>query len=116
VRFLLDEMCSEQVAEGLVERGHDAVHVRTVGLAGATDADVLSRAVDEQRTLVTENASDFLPLLDRRQSAGLDMAPVLIALKAGRGQGGGLHARLADDISAWAAAQPDPYAHAHWLG
>lgn len=116
MRFLLDEMYSERVAERLAEQGHDAVHVRSIGMAGAADADVLSRAAEEGRALVTENAADLLPLLDQRQGAGLAMAPVLIALKAGRGQGGGLHARLADDISAWAAAQPAPYAHAHWLG
>jgi len=115
VRLLLDEMYGERVAELLVERGHDAVHVRSIGLGGAPDADVLTRAVDEGRTLVTENASDFLPLLDRRQSAGLSMTPVLVALKAGRGAGGALHARLAADIDVWATDAADPYAHAHWL-
>ena len=59
--------------------------------------------------------SDFLPLLDRRQSAGLTMTPVLVALKAGRGVGGALHARLAHDIDGWATDNPDPYHHAHWL-
>ena len=115
MRFLLDEMYGERVAELLTDRGHDAVHVRSVGLGGAPDADVLARAVDERRVVVTENAADFLPLLDRRQSAGLRTTPVLVALTAGRGVGGALHARLADDIDAWAAGSPEPYAHAHWL-
>jgi predicted nuclease of predicted toxin-antitoxin system len=115
VKLLLDEMYSERVATLLGERGHDAVHVRAIGLGGAPDADVLARAVDDGRTLVTENASDLLPLLDSRQSAGLSMTPVLLALTAGRGVGGTLHARLARDIDRWAAGNPDPYAHAHWL-
>jgi predicted nuclease of predicted toxin-antitoxin system len=115
VKLLLDEMDGERVAELLDERGHDAVHVRTIGLGGAPDADVLTRAVDDGRTLVTENAADFLPLLDRRQGAGLSMTPVLVALKAGRGVGDALHVRLADDIDGWAADNADPYAHAHWL-
>jgi predicted nuclease of predicted toxin-antitoxin system len=115
VRFLLDEVYGERVATLLVERGHDAVHVRAVGLGGAPDADVLTRAVAEGRTLVTENAADFLPLLDQRQSAGLAMTPVLVALTAGRGAAGTLHARLANDIDRWAVADPDPYLHAHWL-
>lgn len=115
MRFLLDEMYGERVAELLCERGHDAVHVRSIGLGGASDADVLARAVDERRTVVTENASDFLPLLDQRQGAGVPTTPVLVALTAGRGVGGALHARLADDIGAWAADNDDPYAHAHWL-
>lgn len=115
MRFLIDEMYSEQVAEILVGRGHDAVHARAIGLGGAPDTDVLARAADESRTLVTENAADFLPLLDQRQSAGMSMTPVLVALTASRGVGGALHARLARDIDCWAANNDDPYAHAHWL-
>lgn len=108
-------MYGERVAELLCERGHDAAHVRTIGLGGAADADVLARAVHDGRTLVTENAADFLPLLDQRQGAGLSMTPVLFALTAGRGTGGALHARLAKDIHSWAAGNATPYAHAHWL-
>lgn len=115
MRFLLDEMCGERVAELLREHNHDAVHVRDIGLGGAPDADVLARAADEGRTLVTENAADFLPLLDQRQSAGMPMTPVLVALTAGRGATGALHARLADAIGKWVADKSDPYAHAHWL-
>ena len=115
MRLLLDEMYGERVAGLLSARSHDAVHIRDVGLGGATDADVLARAADEGRTLVTENAADFLPLLDQRQSAGMPMTPVLVALTAGRGAAGALHARLADAIGKWAADNSDPYAHAHWL-
>ncbi len=115
MKFLLDEMYGERVAELLGRRDHDAVHVRSIGLGGAPDTDVLARAADEDRTLITENAADFLPLLDQRQSAGLPMTPVLVALTGGRGAAGALHERLADAIDRWAAANPDPYAHAHWL-
>lgn len=115
MRFLLDEMYAPKVAALLGERRHDAVHVADLGLAGAPDEDVLARSVAEGRTLVTENASDFVPLLDLRQVAGLSMTPVLLALKEGRGTGGRLHARLARDIDRWAVAHPQPYAHVHWL-
>lgn len=112
---MLDEMYGERVAELLCDRGHDAVHVRSVGLGGAPDVDVLARAVEESRVLVTENAAEFLPLLDWGQSAGLPTTPVLVASTAGPGIGGGLHARLADVIDAWAGGHPEPYAHAHRL-
>lgn len=115
MKFLIDEMYGERVAELLVERGHGAAHVRAIGLGGAPDGDVLARAVDDSRVLVTENAADFLPLLGQRQSAGLPMTPVLIALTARRGRAGALHAQIADDIANWAVDNPDPYAHAHWL-
>ena len=115
MRLLLDEMYSERVADLLCERGHEGVHVRGIGLGGAADADVLARAVEDERTLVTENAADFLPLLDQRQSAGLAMTPVLIARILGRGAGRALHTQLAGAIDQWAADTPSPYAHAHWL-
>ena len=115
VKVLVDEMYSERVADFLREAAHDAVHVRELGLGGTPDSDVLARAVEEGRTLVTENAVDFLPLLDQRQSAGLPLAPVLVALATGRGVAGALHAHLAAAIANWAANNPDPYHHAHWL-
>jgi hypothetical protein len=115
VKLLVDEMYGERVAELLCERGHDAVHVRSIGLGAAPDADVLARAVDEGRTLVTENASDFVPLLDQRRAASVPTTAVLVALAVARGVGGALHARLADDIDSWAADAGDPYTHAHWL-
>lgn len=115
MRFLLDEMYGEQLVELLARHGHDALHVRAIGLGGAPDADVLERAVADDRNLVTENAVDFLPLLDQRQAAGLPMTTVIVALKTGRGVGGALHSRLADDLQTWAADNPTPYKHAHWL-
>lgn len=58
MRLLLDEMYSERVVELLRDRGHP-------------DAEVLARAVEDGRTLVTANASDFLPLLDRLRARPL---------------------------------------------
>lgn len=115
MRFLLDEMFGERVAELLTEKGHDALHVGGIGMGGAPDADVLERAAHDRRIVVTENAADFLPLLDQRQAAGLRMTPVLIARTVGRGSGGALHADVARAIDRWAGANPAPYAHAHWL-
>lgn len=115
MKLLIDEMYGERVAELLRDSGHDAVHVREIGLGGSPDNDVLARAVEESRTVVTENAVDFLPLLDQRQSAGLAMTPVLIALTTSRGVGGALHTRLANAIGLWATNSPDPYHHVHWL-
>ena len=89
-------------------RGHDGVHVRAIGLGGAPDADVLARAAETGRTLVTENAADFRRLLDGRQGAGSSMTPVLVALTTDRGAGGTLHARPADAIDRWAGDNPTP--------
>lgn len=44
MKFLVDENLSERVAEVLVENGHDAIHVRDIGLERADDPVVMARA------------------------------------------------------------------------
>ena len=39
--------------------GFDAVHVQELGLRGASDADILARAIAEDRIIMTSNADDF---------------------------------------------------------
>jgi endonuclease/exonuclease/phosphatase family metal-dependent hydrolase len=63
LKLLLDEMYSAAVAGILREAGHDVVAVQEVpGLSGSSDADLLSLAAAEGRTLVTENIDDFAVL------------------------------------------------------
>jgi predicted nuclease of predicted toxin-antitoxin system len=64
MRLLLDENVSPLVADVLTGSGHDAVHVRDLGLAGAPDEHVLRAAAASDRTLVS-NDTDFGALLAR---------------------------------------------------
>lgn len=59
VKLLLDENLSPSVAVALCRDGLDVAHVRDRGLNGATDAEVLSKAYEEDRILVTANVGDF---------------------------------------------------------
>lgn len=105
-RFLLDEMYPPRTARLLREvHGHDAVHVREVGLAGAEDADVVALARAEGRVLLTENVVDF--------SAERDVVLVFV-LKRRLPAGGAQAAALVDVLVRWAAANPEPYVGAHW--
>jgi predicted nuclease of predicted toxin-antitoxin system len=116
VRFLIDEMFSPEVASLLRDAGHDATHVFEAGLQAATDNDVLTLASAQARTVVTENASDFLPLLDARIAAGIEVTPVVIVLKSNLPRGAGAMSRaLADRLDAWAQERTDPYHYVHWL-
>lgn len=62
MRFLIDNAISPALAVGLAEHGHDAVHVRDVGLAAADDEVVLNVAAEQDRVLVSAD-TDFGTLL-----------------------------------------------------
>lgn len=66
LRLPLDQMLDEEVAGALRESGHDVVRVSEVGLACASDAEILQRAVGDGRMLITfdEHFGDWtvLPL------------------------------------------------------
>lgn len=71
MNFLADESCAGPVIRALREAGHDVVAIAEVA-AGATDEDVLARAIDEKRLLITEDR-DFGELVYAagRSSAGV---------------------------------------------
>lgn len=117
MKFLIDEMFSYDVASQLRAAGHDARHVSELGMGAAADGDLLTLATATARVVVTENAADFLPLLDARIAAGVEVTPVVIALKSNlpRGSGPMSHV-LATKLEAWAQDVADPYHYVHWLG
>ncbi|MGH2861187.1 MAG: DUF5615 family PIN-like protein [Solirubrobacteraceae bacterium] len=65
MRFLIDECVSPRVGEVLKEAGHDAVHLRDVGLLGANDSDVMASATADSRVVVSAD-TDFGELLATR--------------------------------------------------
>ena len=62
MKLLLDANLSPEVARLLSEAGHDAIHVRDVGLLSAPDPEILQAAGREGRVLLTADA-DFGALL-----------------------------------------------------
>ena len=69
MRLLVDEALQDAVAHRLAEAGHDVTHIRLLGLAGHTDEDVMTLAVDEDRILVTTD-TDFGTILALTGAAG----------------------------------------------
>jgi predicted nuclease of predicted toxin-antitoxin system len=48
MRFLVDNSLSPRLAEALREHAHEAIHVRDIGLAQATDEIVFEKAARER--------------------------------------------------------------------
>ncbi len=116
MRFLVDEMFSPAVSRHLTDLGHDAQHVHDAGLTGRADGEVFEHATFEDRVIVTENAVDFVSLLDAAASAGEVTPPVVLALKRTLPADAGAMANvLAHRLARWADQHPDPYRLIHWL-
>jgi predicted nuclease of predicted toxin-antitoxin system len=79
MKFLIDNALSPALGALLQQAGHDAIHVRSIGLQHADDDVIFDRAAVEHRILVSADA-DFGTLL----ALGLSRQPSVIQF---RGEG-----------------------------
>lgn len=79
MRLVLDEMYSPQIASQLRSRNHDVVSVsERPDLMGRSDEELFAAMAGDNRAIVTNNAADFMPLLQRAASDGVDHAGLLL--------------------------------------
>ena len=62
MKFLIDNALSPQIAQILRDHGHDAVHVRDLGLNRASDEIIIELALKQERILLSAD-TDFGTLL-----------------------------------------------------
>jgi predicted nuclease of predicted toxin-antitoxin system len=68
MRFLVDNAISPIVARKLVEAGYDTKHVRDLGMADASDEDILAFAESHDRVVISAD-TDFGTLLTLRRKS-----------------------------------------------
>lgn len=64
LRFLLDQMIDVEVANQLILKGYDVIRISDIGLARATDTDVMKKSIEDNRILITldEHFGDWVIL------------------------------------------------------
>ena len=93
MRFLVDNALSPRLAHQMILFGHDAVHVRDLGMSAADDGAILILARSDDRIIVSADA-DFGALLALRQMVG----PSFILFRGDAERHPDLQARLLDEI------------------
>ena len=79
MKLLLDDMYSPDVAARLRARGHDAVAVRErPDLVGMSDYELFAAMAAEERTIVTNNVVDYVPLVRQTLAEGGDHAGLFL--------------------------------------
>ena len=74
-------MLPAAAAAHLRQRGHDAISVHDVDLAGVEDDQVFAYAVKDQRVGVTENFGDYARIIDQRLSRDEPCVPICLCAK-----------------------------------
>ena len=95
MRFLVDMPLSPALAAWLKDQGYDAVHVAELGLHRAPDTDVMARAKEEGRTVVTADL-DYPRLLALARSTD----PSLILFRDGDWSEADVLTRMGDVLQA----------------
>lgn len=79
MKLVLDEMYSPKIGRKLRDLGHDVISVKDrLDLVSSSDPDLVSLMTAEDRAIVTNNALDFVPLINQLEAAGVEHPGVFL--------------------------------------
>ncbi len=96
MRFLVDNNLSPRLARLLTQAGHDAIHVRDLGLTGADDDTIFDAAAGQQRIIIAQD-TDFGTILAMRRAR----FPSLILFRCGAKSTEAVLRLLSDNLPAF---------------
>ena len=107
MKLLLDVHYSPAIAEQLRKRGHDVVAAAGDDvLRRLSDHELLATAVAEQRALLTNDAADFVPLVQQAAEAGDRHYGLVLTSDRAFPRSTGAIGRLVGALEALLAAHP----------
>lgn len=95
MKFLIDECLHPSLAQAAHASGHDAYFVGHIGLSGEKDWDLMVKVIEEDLTLVTNNAADFRRLYAKE---GLHAGLVIIVPNVPPNEQLAIFSAILDDI------------------
>lgn len=120
MKLLIDEMYPPTLAAAVRKIGHDVTSILdNPATRGLSDDAVYAFAVSQRRSLVTENAADFLAVLRQEVSAGRAAASLIVTTnRAFPRHSNAFIGRLARAVARFCDSHPDDDQQAgavHWL-
>ncbi len=79
IRLYIDEDVHESIAAALRRYGYDVLNVREANRRGLSDAEQLDYAIEEERTLFSFNAADYIALYLECLAEGREHTGIIIS-------------------------------------
>ena len=100
LRFYLDADVDVKLAANLRKRGFDCISAREIGNDALSDEAQMVFATDENRTLITHNIQDFVPIFERWWHAERNHPGIIVSQQIPLGELQRRVIRLLDAITA----------------
>jgi predicted nuclease of predicted toxin-antitoxin system len=86
IRLLIDEDVWQGLADALRQKGYDAISVTEAGHKGLSDEEILTKASEDGRAVLSHNSQDFAPLAERCFFEDIPHAGIILSRQFHKGE------------------------------